>query len=100
MSEAKTRFSNVLKTARNLPAEPVHDEAAPPPPALEARRKVGRPPGKKSSPLYRQVTVYLREDVHRDARKLLLDEPARRQFSDLVNDLVSQWLKNKLHSKV
>ena len=89
---SKTRFSGVLKNAQDLPAEPAppEQEAVP----LAAARKLGRPPGKKTDPAYRQVTVYLQEDVHRNARKLLLDE--RRQFSDLVNDLVADWLRSKV----
>jgi hypothetical protein len=37
-------------------------------------RKVGRPPGKKSNPEYQQVTIYIEKQVHRTARKLLLDD--------------------------
>lgn len=96
---AKTRFSGVLKNAQDLPAEP--DAAAAPqqPGAVPsaAPRKLGRPPGKKTDPAYRQVTVYLQEDIHRSARKLLLDE--RRQFSDLVNHLVAEWVRNKAHTQ-
>lgn len=94
---SKTRFSGVLKNARDLPAEPDLPQQTDAPeraaPQVVASRKLGRPPGKKTDPAYRQVTVYLQEDVHRNARKLLLDE--RRQFSDLVNDLVAQWVRSK-----
>ena len=51
---------------------------------------MGRPPGKKTDPHYVQVTVYLRKEIHREAKKLLLDNGG--QFSDLVDDLVSQWI--------
>jgi hypothetical protein len=88
VSTGKTRFSDVLKNTRTLSTVPEPDRAP-----AEPVRKVGRPPGKKSNPAYRQVTVYVRDDVHRDARKLLLDE--RRQFSDLVNELVDEWVRKK-----
>jgi hypothetical protein len=56
-------------------------------------RTGGRPRGKKTNPDYVQVTVYLRKDNHTAARKLLLDN--RRQFSDLVDELVSEWISNQ-----
>jgi hypothetical protein len=87
VSASKTRFSRVLKTTRELPAQP--ESTAPEQP----HRSAGRPPGKKTDPAYRQVTVYLQDDVHRAARKLLLDD--RKQFSDLVNELVTEWVKRK-----
>jgi hypothetical protein len=59
--------------------------------------KTGRAPGKKSDPSYSQGTVYLRKDLHRTAQKLLFDD--RRQFSDLVDELVSQWVKNAQKSE-
>jgi hypothetical protein len=85
---SNTRFSGVLKNTRELTAEPETRTPEPQP-----RGKVGRPPGKKTNPAYRQVTVYLQENVHREARKLLLDD--HRQFSDLVNDLVAQWIQKR-----
>ena len=39
---------------------------------------------------YTQVTVYLRKQTHLAAKKRLLDEG--REFSKLVEDLVSQWV--------
>jgi hypothetical protein len=85
-----TRFSGVLKNTRELPAtadpEPLREEIR--------QRSIGRPTGKKTDPTYRQVTVYLQDHVHRTARKLLLDE--RKQFSDLVNELVSEWVNNRI----
>ena len=88
MSSKPTRFSGVLKNTQALTPTP---ESA----AAEATiRKVGRPPGKKSNPEYQQVTIYIEKQVHRTARKLLLDD--ERQFSDLVNELVSEWVKGKV----
>ena len=89
MTEKKSRFAGIADIRSKLPAEP-----EPPPPAAEAVvSKMGRPPGKKTDPKYVQVTVYLRKDVHRTARKLLLDDGG--QFSDLVDELVSRWITEK-----
>jgi len=88
VTEKRTRFAGIAKNRLTsvLEVEPKEVREAPP-------AKTGRPPGKKSDPSYTQVTVYLRKDVHHRARKLLFDD--RRQFSDLVNELVSEWLKTQ-----
>jgi hypothetical protein len=59
---------------------------------VESRRRVGRPPGKRSNPDYQQVTVLLHAQTYLDARKRLLDE--RKEVSDLINELLGAWLKS------
>jgi len=88
MTEKKSRFAGIADIRSKLPAEP--EPPPPPAPEVAAVAKMGRPPGKKTDPKYIQVTVYLRKDVHRAARKLLLDDGG--QFSDLVDELVSRWI--------
>lgn len=94
MSEKKAgKFAAVANKLSQLreaaPAAPVQVQT-PPLPSTDEPKKLGRPRGKKTSPEYVQVTVYLRKNVHTAARKALLDD--RRQFSDLVDELVSRWL--------
>ena len=81
--ERASRLPVVAENVTKLRAEPDLPPSAP---------KLGRPPGKSRDPNYTQVTVYLRKSVHRTARKMLIDE--RRQFSDLVDELVSQWIQH------
>ena len=98
MTEKKnTRFSGVLNRAVIDPEPPSDFKTEAEAAALPRTSKMGRPPGKKSNPEYTQVTVYLRKEVHRAARKLLLDE--QRQFSDLVGDLVGQWIADTQKSE-
>ena len=85
---SKTRFSGVLGKVRKGDSAPQESESPAPSPS-----KIGRPRGKKSDPDYRQVTVYLREEVHRAAKKRLLDQD--KQFSELVDELVDQWVKSE-----
>ena len=93
MTEKKnTRFSSVLNRAAIVPEPPPEFMSEPEDILPTTKSKMGRPPGKKSNPEYTQVTVYLRKEVHQAARKLLIDE--QRQFSDLVGDLVSQWISD------
>ena len=88
-----TPFAKVLENFGKLPAEteaqPSKAQASAP---TVPRRKVGRPPGKKSNPDYTQVTVYLRKRTHLAAKKNLLDEG--REFSELVEALVAHWVRN------
>ena len=71
------------------PAEPVRDIA----PAPEAtRRPRGRPRGKRSDPEFEQITAYLSRQTYRDTKIALLQEGRRREFSQLVEELLQQWL--------
>ena len=82
-----SHFAVVAENVTKLRSEPEPSPALPPP-----APKMGRPRGKSSDPNYIQVTVYLRKSVHQTARKMLIDE--RRQFSDLVDELVDQWIQH------
>ena len=59
-------------------------------PPRKNERSLGRPRGKKSNPAYAQVTVYLRREVHKAAKKQLLDDG--KEFSQLVDELVMEWV--------
>jgi hypothetical protein len=58
-----------------------------------AAKKMGRPPGKRSDPDYTQVTAYMRKDTYQAAQKLLID--LDRDFSDLPQDLVNDWVRKR-----
>ena len=85
MGNKKSRFAGIGDIHKKLSADP---ESQP-------RRvtKMGRPPGKKSNPDFVQATVYLKKETHQTARKILFDE--HRQFSDLVDELVSRWISSQ-----
>lgn len=56
--------------------------------------KMGRPrlkAAKHRNPDFRQVTAYLRRDTYADVRARLFTE--EREFSDLVQNLLVEWLK-------
>ena len=59
---------------------------------LESPKSMGRPPGKKSDPNYRQVTIYLPTDLHdlgRDEAVRLQRRPnkaERKDFSEIVEE--------------
>jgi len=69
---------------------PVPQEAA-----VSTTRR-GRPAtGKRSNPDYEQVTVYLRKDTSLAAKIALLQESDSRDFSDLVEELLGEWLRDR-----
>ncbi len=73
------------------PAPAAHETATPP----AGKRKPGRPKGGKSSdPDFVQTTAYVEEAVHRAVKKALLDVKDM-DYSDLVNDLLKQWVKSR-----
>jgi hypothetical protein len=56
-----------------------------------AKRKVGRPRAKHSSPDYKQVSLYLHKDVRNKVKMRLFEQGA--EFSALVEALLRDWLK-------
>lgn len=61
-------------------------------PPAPTSRKLGRPKGgKRSDPNYEQITAYIRKDTHKAIKKRLIDDPER-DFSDLVQELLEDYL--------
>ena len=75
----------------SLPTEAVPAVAA----RAVVKRSVGRPPGKRSDENYEQVTLFMRKDVRKELRRLLLDDDARagQDLSGLVNEIITGWLE-------
>lgn len=68
-------------------------------------RQTSRTTGKKSNPNYRQVTAYVRRDLYKEVSDALYDESRgnpnakRKEFSELVDELLETWLKSRTSSK-
>ena len=58
-----------------------------------AKRGRGRPPGKRSDPDYEQVTSYVRRQTYADVKIALIREGRKREFSELVEELLAGWLR-------
>lgn len=55
----------------------------------------GRQPGKRSKAEYKQRSVLLKIDSWKKANRILDDQadgPSKKDFSDLMQDLLDQWL--------
>ena len=55
----------------------------------------GRPPGKRSDPEYKQYSVLLKRHTHREVMKLLRDQEDRPDVSELLQQLLEQWLEKQ-----
>lgn len=61
-------------------------------------KKLGRPRAKHSDPAYRQMSVYIHEDVRLLVKARLLERGG--EFSGLVESLLRQWLGKDKGSKL
>ena len=57
--------------------------------------KKGRPKGKRSNPDFEQVTAYVRKDTYRQTKITLLNREDKLDFSDLVEQLLTEWLSTQ-----
>lgn len=116
MSDKPSKFASVLRT-RTAPEElsPVLEEQ--PPREANATeehpaeitpvsdvRSVGRPrTGKRSNEEYVMTTIYIRAETRDEAENTLRKQrrrtKLRRDFSDLVEELVMNWVKQQSEQK-
>lgn len=57
--------------------------------------KKGRPKGKRSNPDFEQVTAYIRSETYRQTKIALLQQKESRDFSELVEKLLAEWLSTQ-----
>lgn len=124
MSEReRSKFRGILDVAKGRapsPAEPLDDPPsitarpstptpsavvaspptiATPPPAPPAEalapRGPGRPRGKRSDPAFDQVTAYIPHAMYNRVRLALLEDDKGQEFSELVADLLADWLTRR-----
>lgn len=85
-----SKFNDILKAAqaRNQDGEtPVQAEPKP--------HSSGRPRGKRSNPDYEQVTAYIKRETYRNTKIALLQQGDNQEFSELVEQLLSEWLSTQ-----
>jgi hypothetical protein len=81
-----TKFKNILDVARTRQPVPVETQATGKHTAKDKRA------GKRSDPEFEQITAYVRRSTYRQVKVALLQEGPQRDFSDLVETLLNQWL--------
>lgn len=95
-NQAKEVLSSELEIQENIKQSPKPTNIAQsnPQPSISNIQKRGRPPiGKRSDPNYITALAYVRKDTYDEVRNLLF--PERREYSDLIQELLEQWLKSK-----
>jgi hypothetical protein len=85
------------------PAKAVPEQVAqvPPAPLVATTAKLINmepPRGKKGHPDYNQVTIYLKKHTQNRAKIAMLQAQEERDFSELVEDLLTDWLATKMSS--
>ena len=107
------RRPRITASLKRYPSLPEHVEENASPPSLapaerpERKRKTESTPpvqavveegtvepnGKRSDEGYVQVTAYIQRETHFAVKLSLLNEKKGREFSELVEELLSKWIK-------
>ena len=53
----------------------------------------GRAPGKRSNPAWKQHTVMLEKEIHLAAADILRRQDSGQDISDLLNQLLADWVR-------
>lgn len=88
-----TKFAGIFETRKTKEAKPNKKNATVKEKSVVP--KVGRPTGKRSDPNFEQVTAYLRKDTYKEVKIALIRNGEKQEFSELIEELLSQWLKTK-----
>jgi hypothetical protein len=64
-------------------------------PVVVSGRSVGRPPGKRSDPEWKQYSVLLRRTTQREASNMLRDKDGGLDLSGLIESLLEGWIKQQ-----
>lgn len=93
---AESKFDKLFQNAgANPPAEPEKTpsrlvEKQPP-----TARPLGRPPGKRSDPAWKQFSVLLKKETQREAANILRAKDEGLDLSGLVQNLLESWIKRQ-----
>lgn len=86
--ELKKRKSSVeIKSEINPEVAPSESAAA-----TNNRTRRGRPPAKRSNPDFVQTSPYIRKTTLLAVKSKLLNEGEKREYSELVEELLTKWL--------
>jgi hypothetical protein len=63
--------------------------------AQPAPKPLGRPPGKRSDPAWKQFSVLLKKETQREAANMLRTKDEGLDLSGLVQNLLEGWIKRQ-----
>jgi hypothetical protein len=88
---AESKFSGIFQ--HSLSEEPRVAERTEK--RIAALKAPGRPPGKRSDPEYKQYSVLLKKQTHRQVTNILRDQEDSPDVSELLQQLLEQWLEKQ-----
>ena len=89
-----SKFNDIFKAAKEREHNEEPKTPVEPPIAKQPKRK-GRPKGKRSNPDYEQVTAYIKKETYRQIRIALLEQDNTKDFSELVEQLLDEYLRTQ-----
>ena len=90
MTTKPSKFRSQIAAGRKAPVVQTSTMSAGPEPFSKSRRT-----GKRTAPDYVQVGVYIPRKLHAQAKVLLINEEPDRDFSQLMGDLLSDYLSKR-----
>ena len=93
MAEDQSKFTDVLASLKQRPRAQHSPEPQPLSAGTLPVRGKGRPPGKRSDPEYQPTTVLIRKQTKKIAARLLEDTDAGQDLSDLIEQLLGEWIQ-------
>ena len=85
-------FDDALKKAKKASSKKLEQQVEK---AEEIKPKTRKSTGKRNDPDFKQVGAYIRKDTYLKIQRLLLEQP-NKNFSDLVEELLTNYLNNQL----
>jgi hypothetical protein len=100
MSQFASLFKTDDKTKKETKSVPQQKKKKAINPLLPAQKTVPaknekRTGGKSSNSDFTQVLTYIKKDTHNRVKAELIFDDEKRDLSDLVEELLADWLKNK-----
>ena len=89
MAEAKSKYAQTIASIRQLSAEQLDPLAST---HVGPIRGKGRPPGKRSDPAWKLYSHFLKKQTHREVTNILRNEENGQDFSDVLQQLLEEWL--------
>ncbi len=85
-------FDDALKKAKKASSKAKEQQAEK---IEEIKSKKRNKSGKRNDPDFKQVGAYIRKDTYLKIQRLLLEQP-NKDFSDLVEELLTNYLNNQV----
>jgi hypothetical protein len=96
MSERKpkseSKFAGIFQQATANEAELAPERAEL---SRQVAKPLGRPPGKRSDPAWKQFSLLLKWQTQREAANILRAKNERLDLSGLVQNLLDDWIKRQ-----